>query len=294
MIRVGPAGWSYPDWEGIVFPRRKTRDFKALRHLARYVDCVEINSSFYSTPRAEHARAWLAQVEDRPSFRFTAKLQNVFTHEPLPEEAAHLRALVEAYAEGIEPLVAAGRLAALLVQFPHSFRRTDAAEERLAWIAQAFTRQALVLEVRHRSWFDRSGLEAIERLGFALAQLDLPLEADRPPADAPGAAKLAYLRIHGRNSAAWFDPRSERDRRYDYLYGPDEIAELVRTTRRIAQGADETYVITNNHFSGKAVANALEILAGLGELPLAPVELIEAYPRLRACTRPDGQGTLFR
>ncbi len=306
MIRVGPAGWSYPDWEGIVYPRKKPHGFHALRHLARYVDCVEINSSFYATPRAEHARAWLDHVADRPRFRFTAKLQDVFTHERLPEDEAHLRFLADGFEEGIEPLFAAGRLAALLVQFPFSFRRTGAAEERLARIAAAFARHALVLEVRHRSWFEPDALAVIGGLGYSLASIDLPSAADHPPREVPavrparpggaserGKPALAYLRIHGRNADAWFDPRAGRDRRYDYLYAPDEVAELVRTTRRIASGADETYVITNNHFSGKAVANALEILAVLGERPLAPVELIEAFPRLRASVRPDGQETLF-
>ena len=294
MIRVGPAGWSYPDWEGIVFPLRKPRGFHPLRHLARYVDCVEINSSFYATPRADYARSWLEHVADRPSFRFTAKLQNVFTHAELPEDEPSFAALVEAYAAGIEPLREAGRLAALLVQFPHSFQRTRASEERLARIAAAFAGHALVLEVRHRSWFDADGLALIAGTGYALAELDLPLEADRPPARTERTGKVAYLRIHGRNSRAWFDPRSGRDRRYDYLYRPEEVAELAQVARRLAQGADETYVITNNHFSGKAVANALEILASLGgERPLAPAELIAAYPHLAPITRREGQETLF-
>ena len=86
-----------------------------------------------------------------------------------------------------------------------------------------------------------------------------------------------------------------------------EVDGLVRTAKRLAEGSDETYVITNNHFAGKAVANALEILAGLGEwsdevepvthagteAPLAPAELVEAYPRLRATTRVHGQASLF-
>ena len=294
MIRVGPAGWSYSDWEGIVYPRRKPAGFHPLRYLARYVDCVEINSSFYATPRADFAAKWVRHVEDRPNFRFTAKLQNVFTHEPLPADAAAFEEMAQAYLAGIEPLLAAGRLAALLVQFPLSFRRTTAAEERLERLAEAFGHLSLVLEVRHRSWFEPEGLAVIEGLGYSLARIDLPPARDHPPSDAPTPGRLGYLRLHGRNAASWFDPRAGRDQRYDYLYTPEELAELVQVTRRLGEAKDTTFVITNNHFSGKAVANALEILAALADAPpVGPVELIEAFPRLREIVRPDGQATLF-
>src|SRR5262249_13674532 len=118
MIRVGPAGWSYPDWEGIVYPRRKPKGFHPLRHLARYFDCIEINSSFYATPAARNAEHWVELVADRPRFRFTAKLQDVFTHERLSADERELDAQVRAFHDGIAPLAAAKKLAALLVQFP--------------------------------------------------------------------------------------------------------------------------------------------------------------------------------
>ena len=294
MIRVGPAGWSYADWEGVVYPRRKPRGFHPLSHLARFVDCVEVNSSFYAVPRAEHAKRWLREVEAAPGFRFTAKLLGAFTHETLPEEERVFDELARAWLEGIEPLRAAGRLAAVLVQFPIGFRHTGAAVERLERIASAFGHLALVLEVRHRSWYGPDALRAVERLGYSLARIDLPAAREHPPEDAPAFGPIGYLRLHGRNSDTWFAREAGRDQRYDYLYSPAEVEQLVRVTRVLAGGADETYVITNNHFSGKAVANALELMAALSqERPLAPVELLERYPRLRATTRPDGQDVLF-
>jgi uncharacterized protein YecE (DUF72 family) len=299
MIRVGPAGWSYPDWEGRVYPRRKPAGFHPLRQLARWFDCVEINSSFYAAPSARNCEHWAELVRERPRFRFTAKLQQVFTHERLPEDARERDAAVRAYHEGLQPLADARRLAAVLVQFPHSFRRSAGSEARLAWIAETFGGWPLVLELRQRSWFAPEPLALARDLGYTLCGIDLPREAERPSEaelTGPQAAPrpLAYLRLHGRNAAAWFDPRAGRDQKYDYLYEPDEVREIVQATRRLAEGADETYVITNNHFSGKAVANALEILAELGGAPvLGPVELLDAFPRLRACVRPDGQDSLF-
>ena len=294
MIRVGPAGWSYADWEGVVYPRQKGVGFHPLKHLARFLDCVELNSSFYSLPRAEHAERWIQCVADRPGFRFTAKLLRTFTHEePLDRQGFERSAA--AYMEGLEPLRRTGRLSALLVQFPWSFLRSPQAEERLALLSERFASEApLVLEVRHRSWYEPAALERIGAWGYSLARIDLPAARDHPPADAPDVGPLGYLRVHGRNSAAWFDPRAGRDRRYDYLYTPDEVAELVQVTRRLARGHDETFVVTNNHFAGKAVANALELLAGLGGgPPLAPIELVEAYPRLSATVRTEGQQHLF-
>ena len=301
MIRVGPAGWSYPDWEGIVYPRRKPKGFHPLRQLARWFDVVEINSSFYGTPSARNAAQWVELVRERPRFRFTAKLQQTFTHESLERDARELDRDVRAFHDGLQPLADAQRLAALLVQFPHSFRRDERGEARLAWISEHFGGWPLVLELRHRSWFAPEPLALVRGLGYTLCGIDLPREADRPHEDdlagvgeriAPRA--LAYLRLHGRNAAAWFDPRAGRDQKYDYLYAPDELREIVEATQRLARGADDTFVITNNHFSGKAVANALELLAALGDdAVLGPVELLDAYPRLRACVRPDGQDSLF-
>ena len=140
-------------------------------------------------------------------------------------------------------------------------------------------------------------MAAVARLGYSLACIDLPPAADHPPADAlEGAAPgpIGYLRLHGRNARTWFAKGAGRDQRYDYLYDKGEVAELVQRARRLASGTDETFVITNNHFSGKAVANALEIMAGVnGSPPLAPTQLIAAFPRLAESVRPDGQTTLF-
>jgi len=299
MIRVGPAGWSYPDWEGRVYPRRKPAGFHPLRQLARWFDCVEINSSFYAAPSARNCEHWAELVRERPRFRFTAKLQQIFTHEPLPEDARERDAAVRVFHQGLQPLADAHRLAAVLVQFAHSFRRSPENESRLRWIAETFGGWPLVLELRQRSWFAPEPLALVRSLGYTLCGIDLPSAGERPSeaelvGEPSGARPLAYLRLHGRNASAWFDPRAGRDQKYDYLYEPDELREIVQATRRLAQGADETYVITNNHFSGKAVANALEILAELGGgSVLGPVELLDAFPRLRARVRPDGQDSLF-
>ena len=96
MIRVGPAGWSYADWEGRVYPRTKPRGFQALEYLSAFVDCVEINSTFYALPRATNAARWVSQVAARTDFRFVAKLLQEFTHHAEPDDAEEWAASIEA------------------------------------------------------------------------------------------------------------------------------------------------------------------------------------------------------
>jgi uncharacterized protein YecE (DUF72 family) len=81
VIRVGPAGWQYKDWRGIVYPERKPKGFDGLAYLAKYFDTVEINTSYYGPPRDTTAKKWLASVADNVRFRFTGKLFRGFTHD---------------------------------------------------------------------------------------------------------------------------------------------------------------------------------------------------------------------
>lgn len=293
MIRVGPAGWSYPDWETRVYPRRKPRGFHPLAFLSDFVGCVEVNSTFYAMPVLRHCERWALHVERHPSFRLAVKLHRDFTHgDDAPRESRERQAAT--FLSALEPLCAAGRLGPILAQFPASFTRTPQAEARLRGISEWLGPVQRVLELRHRSWFDEDGQALVARLGYSLAHIDLPTAEHHPPGWHAPTSRLGYLRLHGRNRTTWFDPRAGRDQRYDYLYSPSELSDLLERIRRLAAETDETYVITNNHFAGQAVANALELLAELGGAPVpAPAELVEAFPHLRAVTLPRGQQPLF-
>jgi len=294
VIRVGTAGWSYADWEGRVYPREKPQGFHPLAWLARSFRTVEINSTFYALPQARNAERWARLVAELPDFRFTVKLLQRFTHEPWRDLDEPLEDTAGRFLAGIDPLRRAGRVGALLAQFPHTFRRTPETRARLAGIRELFGDLPIVLELRHASWFTSEVLARIADSGCSLAHIDLPESPDHPPVDFAPVGPLAYLRLHGRNREAWFDPRAGRDQRYDYLYTDQEVEQLVQRVRRLAGERDETYVVTNNHFSGKAVANAIEILAGLeDEPPLAPPPLLDAFPRLRGVARPAGQQELY-
>jgi uncharacterized protein YecE (DUF72 family) len=101
--------------------------------------------------------------------------------------------------------------------------------------------------------------------------------------------------MHGRNYQDWFRDKAGRDERYNYLYSLDEIDPWLTRIKQVARQTRETYVITNNHFRGQAVVNALEIKAAVTEeLVPAPEPLFTHYPRLKESATPleDDSGPL--
>ena len=290
MIRVGPAGWSYADWEGVVYPRPRPRGFHPLPFLAEFFDCVEVNSSFYALPRRDHAARWAEHVASHQDFRFTAKLYAEFTHGPdlAPDAFDEART---AFLAGVEPLVRCGKFAALLVQFPISFRAGPRAVARLF---EAFGELPLAVELRHREWFEPRWTGWMRERGVSLLTIDLPPAKEHPPEVFEATGPLGYLRLHGRNSATWFSRDAGRDDRYDYLYGPSEVEQLVARMQRLASEHDEVFVVTNNHFEGQAVVNGLELQAALrpGKVS-SPPQLVERYPQLGRIARVRGQQRLF-
>jgi len=290
-LLVGVAGWSYPDWEGPVYPRSKGRGFHPLAFLAPYIDVMEVNSSFYAVPARAHVERWALIASEHATLVFTAKLHRDLTHETWsPARADTLRASLGAFA----PLREAGRLKAWLAQFPIGFTDTPAARKHLDGLSGALGEHPWVLEVRHRSWFASGGLVYLRSLPCSVAHLDLPFAKEHLPEDAPQVGPVGYLRLHGRNAAAWFDPKAGRDDRYNHRYTPRELDVLTERAQRIASAVDATLVVANNHFGGKAVAAAIEIKARITGSPVpAPDTLVDAFPDLAPWVVRQGQGRLF-
>ena len=104
VIRIGPAGWSYPDWSGYVYPSKRPKGFHEATFLAQFFDTIEINTSFYAPMRADHARQWIDRVSANPRFRFTAKLWQKFTHDAIVTPSVITPADEHAVREGFEVL----------------------------------------------------------------------------------------------------------------------------------------------------------------------------------------------
>lgn len=277
MIRVGVAGWDYPDWEGVVYPARAGRSFDRLLYVARFVDVVEINSTFYRVASARTAASWARRAATVPGFRFTAKSHRSWTHEPDSDPVAAARATLE----GLLPLREAGRLGALLVQFPQSFQQSVRARDRAARLVDLAAGWPLVFEFRHASWDDDRAAAWLRGLGAGWCVVDQPRAGRVASATFRLTSAVGYLRLHGRNAANWFREDAGRDARYDYRYALDELRPLAEGVAAMARNAAEVFVVQNNHFRGQALANVLQMKHLLqGGSPPAPRALVEAYPDL--------------
>ena len=295
VIRIGPAGWSYKDWEGTVYPQKPGKNFDPLEYLARFFNTIEINSSFYRPPTPSTTEAWVRRVAQTKDFNFTAKLYRTFTH----ERGKATKEDEKAFREGMEPLVKAGKLGALLLQFPWSFKNTDEDRVYLTQLLERFREYPLVLEVRHSSWNTEHIYEWLEERGVGICNIDQPVFSRSIRPGSVTTSPVGYVRMHGRNYQNWFRDKAPRDERYNYLYSLDELDPWLTRIKEVAKQTRETYVITNNHFRGQAVVNALEIKAALNEARVpAPEPLFQHYQRLEESAthtdNEDGPLSLFK
>ena len=103
MVRVGVAGWDYPDWSGVVYPTASARRIDHLSYISRFVDVVEINSTFYRPAEPRVAASWVRRTAERRGFRFTAKVHRSWTHDPRADPAAAITPTLD----GLRPLLEA-------------------------------------------------------------------------------------------------------------------------------------------------------------------------------------------
>ncbi len=291
MIRCGVAGWDYPDWKGVVYPAAARRGFDRLAFVARYVDTIEINTSFYRPVPSSVAESWLRRTAHLPAFRFTAKAHRSMTHEAEtdPQQAA-TQAL-----SGLRPLLDAGRLGALLLQFPQSFHFTRTAMARLDRVLPHLEHWPVAVEVRHSSWACEKAEEWFRNRNLGWCAVDQPRVGETTLGVLPRVtSSLGYVRLHGRNATDWFRADAGRDARYDYLYSTSQLRDLVAPLRTMARAAKNLFVVQNNHFRGKALVNALQMKGLLLDgKPPAPEELVAAYPDLESQVRVE-RSRLFR
>ena len=309
-VCIGTSGWSYPAgrgrWNGLFYPatrskRDGTRGFDELRFYSEHFGTVEVNSTFYGQPRPEVTADWVARTP--PGFTFSVKLYQKFTHPKMFREAALRSApgsegtLLDALAQvtasdiddfrgGIEPLARAGKLGPLLAQFPPSFRSTPAARDYLAGLLRCFGEYPIAVELRHRTWSDAFGetLQILNAFGAAWAQIDEPKFQFSIHQNAlPNVTGFYYMRLHGRNTAQWWQHDRSEDR-YNYLYSEPELRGFAETAAAARALVGKVYLYTNNHFAAKSVVNAVMLKAQLGESISGeyPPELVERYPELGA------------
>lgn len=291
MIRVGPAGWSYADWEGIVYPSPKRPKFDPLAYLAEYFNTLELNNTFYRIPTPQMAKSWVKRTRFNPDFKFTAKLYRNFTH----DRGALAGTDETLFKNGLAPLLESRVLGALLLQFPYSFHHSEPNLRVLKTLSDQFRDFPLVLEIRHASWDRASTYRFLRENRIGFCNLDQPQVSSSLGVTRKVTAPCGYMRLHGRNAENWFREGAGRDARYDYLYNEFELFEICERIKLIAKEAETTYVITNNHYRGQAICNALEIKAKLeGEKVRVPEPMLQHYPQLNEIREETAPLPLFK
>jgi len=273
QIYIGIAGWSYPDWKGIVYTTSK---IDQLEYISRFVDCLEINSTFYRPPFEKTTKSWLEKTARRPDFFFTAKLHRSFTHEGKVDAE-----IIRHFHKGFEPFLEAGKLRHLLIQFRYDFDDTNRNRRHLTEIVRSFSEAfSLAVEVRHKSWQMPDALEFLEGLGVSVCNLDYPTTWNSFDMQQCTVGRNGYFRMHGRNAEKWFS-KAGRDETYDYYYNEDELTQIKQRVDELAKALKTLTVITNNHYRGAELANALELKALItGQKQPVPEGLLRAYPNL--------------
>jgi uncharacterized protein YecE (DUF72 family) len=328
-VRIGTSGWNYPSgrgtWNGLFYPpsRGRSKSFDELSFYAEHFNTVEVNSTFYGQPRAEVTRGW---TERTPAgFEFSIKLYQKFTHPGMyrqrvaralpkgllqggPQNGDAIDALarpnqadLDEFKRGIDPLATAGRLGALLAQFPPSFKCGEAEQRYLTELLGALGDYPIAVELRHRSWSDRFGdtLATLNAFKAAWVQIDEPkFRFSIRQNYLPNVEGFYYMRLHGRNADKWWTHEQSEDR-YDYLYSSEELKEFTDTIDGARRIVKKAYLYTNNHFSTKSIVNAAMIQHQLGE-PVEgqyPPDMLERYPELAQIATParaSGQGPTSR
>jgi uncharacterized protein YecE (DUF72 family) len=274
-IHVGTAGWSYKDWEGIVYPAQLKKSQHPVEYMAQFIDMLEINTSFYGHIKPEWGKLWCRNARRvNPAFLFTAKLNRAFTHSPISVVESTSSATIHSGPDderlakaGLDSIAEENMLGALLVQFPISFKNTIQNRDYLDELLQKFRQYPLVIEVRHNSWTNEGTLRYFAQKGVAFCNIDQPLLGKAVVPSEVVTSPVGYVRLHGRNYEQWFDSDSGSDR-YNYLYSREELLAWEKRIAAISTKAQKTFVVTNNHFEGKAAVNALQLKAMLSGGPV--------------------------
>ncbi|KOT50947.1 MULTISPECIES: DUF72 domain-containing protein [Streptomyces] len=285
-ILVGTCSWTDRALVGSGWYPVGRRDAEGrLRHYAERFPVVEVDSTYYGLPSERNSRLWAERTPD--GFRFDVKAFSLLTGHPtrpaaLPDdlrpafvrrrggEAGSDSGLLDEvwrrFSAAVEPLRAAGRLGALLFQFPPWFAPGVRAEEFLTRCRERTEGWPVAVEFRHPEWWRGEGRQAdtaalLRELGVAAVAVDMAqtLPASIPPVAPVTDDRLAVVRLHGRN-AAW--GTGSKEERFRHRYGEEELREWVPRVREMAERADVVHVLFNN-CCGDAAVRAAESMRGL-------------------------------
>jgi uncharacterized protein YecE (DUF72 family) len=290
LVLTGSCSWTDRTLveDGGWYPKKTMTAEERLRFYAAQFPLTEIDSTYYAPPREQQARLWAERTPE--GFRFDVKAYSLLTGHPtrprslwpdlreqLAPEAAEKRnvyahhlspeAVEEAWRRfdaALRPLHEAGRLGAVLFQYPRWFvpkkdnrREIEALRERLPdyRISVEFRSPMWLAEERDR---ERT-LGMLEELGLVLVCVDAPEVSELPRLLAVTNPELLTIRFHGRSDATWNITSGSAADRFNYLYSREELEELARPIAEVASEARETHLLMNNCYRDYSVRNAAEL-----------------------------------
>jgi uncharacterized protein YecE (DUF72 family) len=295
QVLIGTSGYSYPGpppkgWYSAFYPDKKAKGFDELNYYSQIFNTCEINNTFYRPPSPAVAQGWVMKTPD--DFTFVIKLWQKFTHPikisrnksderwELPDQADF-----DQFRTGILPLAEAGKLGALLLQYPAGFHYSPENVEKIQSALRRFYDYPKVVELRHKSWSERidqtRALLAENRASGVL--IDEPKFATSIHQDFTPIGEIFYFRAHGRNAKAWWNPKEPWER-YDYFYSRDEIKKLgerIKTATAVS-GLKKAFVFFNNHANANAPTNAIMLSQELGVRlkSMPPESMLGKFPQL--------------
>ena len=296
-ILIGTSSWTDPTLvkDGNFYPPEAKSAEARLKFYASRFPLVEVDSTYYFPPSEKNSVLW---IERTPAhFTFNIKAYSLLTNHPtrpsslykdlaeqvapetmdkrniyrdkLPDEV--VEEVWQRFRDALMPLHSAGKLGAVLFQFPQWFTISRSNKAYIEECAARLPDYRVAVEFRHKSWMEDRNLE--ETLGF-LEERDLPLvcvdmpqgfDSSMPPLAAATASDLAMVRFHGRDPKAWTSKGETASERFRYDYSDDELAEWVPKIEGLAGQVRETHVLMNNCYRDFAMRNAAE-LGGLLDL----------------------------
>jgi uncharacterized protein YecE (DUF72 family) len=291
-VRIGTASWTDPTLvkSGRFYPPGTNTAEARLRYYASQFPIVEVDSSYYFIPRQEQAGVWVDRTP--PDFVFNVKAFSLLTGHPtrrnaIPEDLqdeidpkhreaqrvyrGHLSSsavdeLWRRFHEALLPLDSAGKLGAVLMQYPEWFTPKHANREELRALHQRLPGYQVCVEFRNRAWLDEAAdrertLKLLAEEGLPLVCVDMPqgFRSSMPPLAEVTAPDLAVVRFHGRDREAWQYKGPTATPRFRYLYKERELREWVPRIEHLAEGARNVHVLLNNCYEDYAVRNAKDL-----------------------------------
>jgi uncharacterized protein YecE (DUF72 family) len=260
-ILIGTSGFSYDDWLGPFYPEGLA-PAAMLPFYAKNFKTVEINFTYYQMPGSQSISG--LERKTPAGFTFCLKAHKSMTHE-ISRDPAEAGEIFHRFRQALFPLVDAGKLGCVLLQFPWGFKYSHENLEYLCFAREALGDLPAVVEFRNAGWVKEEVFSFLSGLNFGFCCVDEPRLRGLIPPVARVTSDLAYLRFHGRNATRWWK-HDEPWERYDYLYSPAELQEWIPAILKLSAQAKTTFVFFNNHHAGQAVINA-RILAELLAAP---------------------------